>query len=265
MLQQMVSFFVSWFHYPSLPVSSLLISIALGIAFGAVWLACLWPPLKRYWLWVVMAAGALLGLASISFIQIPLQAYAGDLLSRIWSQQVLTNWILLAGVPQILLSGLVQEGAKMLPVVAWWWRSDKKIDPKMGLIIGAFAGAGFGIFEAVWVHNSAFAAGWTWQVVQINGITGLLVFIERFLLVGFHISAAAIVGYGLAKGWGWQSYLIASLLHALINYSIVLSIARVFTGMQVEVYIFALAILIIAAVIWLRWRREPTEEISPVD
>jgi RsiW-degrading membrane proteinase PrsW (M82 family) len=264
MFQEIIAFFVSWFNYPDLPWSLILVGIGLALVFGAIWLTCFWPPLfKRHWLWAVLATGAFLGLAAAAFIQIPLQVLIGDILGKFWSQQVLMQWVLLAGIPQILLSGLVQEGAKMVPMVVWWWRSDRNVDPKMGLIIGAFAGAGLGIFEATWVHNNAFAAGWTWQVVQTSGLVGLVVFLERFFLVAFHISVSALAGYGLAKGWGWQFYLVASGLHGLINYSAVLSFARTLSGLQLEVYIVVLSILITAAALWLRWRRDEMLEYEP--
>jgi len=80
-------------------------------------------------------------------------------LNHFWSQEILLNWILLAGIPSILLSGLVQEGSKLVPVVIWWWRSGRDIDPKLGLAIGAVAGLGLGVFEAVWAHNAIFASG----------------------------------------------------------------------------------------------------------
>ena len=45
--------------------------------------------------------------------------------------------ILLFGIPQILLSGLVQEGAKLVPVVLYWRREGRSLDPKLGLAVGA--------------------------------------------------------------------------------------------------------------------------------
>jgi RsiW-degrading membrane proteinase PrsW (M82 family) len=145
MIDFMVSFFVSFFQNPSA------LGIGLAIVFGAIWLAGYRPPLfKKPWLWAVLVSSAILTLAAASFIQIPLQALTGLALSHFWSQEILERWILLAGIPQILLSGLVQEGSKLVPVVVYWWRSGKNIDPKLGLAIGAVAGAGFGIFEAQW-------------------------------------------------------------------------------------------------------------------
>jgi RsiW-degrading membrane proteinase PrsW (M82 family) len=260
MIEFATDFFLSFFANPSL------LGIGLAIAFGAIWLVGYWPPLfKRHWLWGVMAGSAILALAAASFVQIPLQALTGQLLSYFWSQEVLLKWLLLAGIPQILLSGLVQEGAKLVPIVIYWWRRDKNIAPKLGLAIGAVAGAGFGIYEAVWAHNQIFAAGWTWQAVQAGGFTALLGFWERFFAVAFHVAASALAGYGLAKGWGWQFYLIASFLHALLNYSAVLMQAGLFTAIQLEIYAAVVAVLVTAAALWLRWRKTEEEGIVAID
>ena len=192
---------------------------------------------------------------AVAFIQIPLQLWAGQALHHFWSQEVLISWLLLAGIPGILLSGLVQEGAKLVPVVIYWWREGRSIDPKMGLAIGAVAGLGLGVFEAVWVHNLIFASGWSWELVQTGGVLALAGFWERFFVVAFHIAASAIAGYGLAKGWGWQFYLVASGLHALLNYSAILAQAGVMTTVPLEIYVAVVAGLVTAAALWLRWRK----------
>jgi RsiW-degrading membrane proteinase PrsW (M82 family) len=250
MVDYMVNFFKSFFQYPSAW------GIGLAIAFGAIWLACYRPPLfKKPWLWAVLVSSAFLTLAAVCFIQIPLQVWAGQALGHFWSQEVLLRWILLAGIPQILLSGLVQEGSKLVPVVVYWQRSGKNIDPKLGLAIGAVAGAGFGIFEAQWAHNAIFASGWTWEWVQAGGFMALLGFWERFFAVAAHIAFSALAGYGLAKGWGWQFYLIASVLHGLLNYTVILLQAGLLTAVHVEIYVAVLAVLVTAWALWLRWRK----------
>jgi RsiW-degrading membrane proteinase PrsW (M82 family) len=250
MIDIMVGFFKSFFQNPSAW------GIGLAIAFGAVWLACYRPPLfKRPWLWAVLVSSAFLTLAALSFIQIPLQNWTGLALLHFWSQEVLMRWILLAAIPQILLSGLVQEGSKLVPVVVYWWRSGKNIDPKLGLAIGAVAGAGFGIFEAQWQHNVIFASGWIWQAVQTGGFMALAGFWERFFAVAVHIAFSALAGYGLARGWGWQFYLIAAALHGLVNYNVVLLQAGLFADVHVEIYVAVLAVLATAWALWLRWRK----------
>jgi RsiW-degrading membrane proteinase PrsW (M82 family) len=165
------------------------------------------------------------------------------------------RWLLLAGIPLMLLTGLVQEGAKLVPVVVYWRRSDRNLDPKLGLAIGAVAGAGFAIFEAQYAHNLIFASGWTWAAVQTGGLMALLGFWERFFAVAAHIAFSALAGYGLARGWGWQFYLIASVLHGLLNYSRALLQAGLFTAVQAEIYIAVIAVLVTAWALWLRWRK----------
>ena len=147
MWAQMKAFLESFFIYEGLNWDMMLIAIGLALVFGAVWLCTHWPPLfKKHWLWAVAVVSAFLALLAVTFVQIPLQHYVGVVLNHFWDQGILMDWVLLAGIPSILLSGLVQEGAKMIPIVFWWWRSGMNITPRLGLAIGAIAGAGFGIF-----------------------------------------------------------------------------------------------------------------------
>ncbi len=256
MIDYMVGYFKSFFENPGASGTHLAVAIGLAIAFGAVWLTCYWPQLiKKPWLWAVLVSSAFLTVVAVCFIQTPLQIWTGQALMHFWSQEVLMRWILLAAIPQILLTGLVQEGAKLVPVVVYWWRSGKNIDPKLGLVIGAVAGAGFAIFEAQWAHNQIFASGWTWEAVQTYGFWALAGFWERFFTVAAHIAFSALAGYGLARGWGWRFYLVASVLHGLLNYGAVLWQAELLTDIHVEIYIAVLAVLVTAWALWLRWRR----------
>ena len=268
MLEQMVGFFVSGFIYPNILWASLLLGIGLAIAFGAIWLTGYWPPLfKKHWLWAVLATGAILTWAAVAFIQIPLQLWTGQVLNHFWSQEILIRWLLLAGIPAVLLSGLVQEGSKLVPVVIYWWRKGRNIDPKLGLAIGAVAGAGLGIFEAQWAHNTIFAAGWSWEAVQTGGVVALAGFWERFFAVAFHTAASALAGYGLAKGWGWQFYLLAAFLHAFLNYSVISLQAGLMTIVQLEIFAAVWALLVTGGALWLRWRKSEVvaEGISEVE
>jgi len=250
MLEQITTFFASFFANPSAW------GIGLAIYFGTIWLAPYYPPLcKQARLWVVMVASAFLALAAASFVQIPLQLLAGQAIGSLWSQEYVMSRILLFGIPQILLSGLVQEGAKMVPLVWYWRREGKSLDPKLGMAIGAAAGAAFGIFEAQWAHNTIFASVNVWENLQAGNFMVLLGFSERFFVVAAHTAFSALAGYGLARGRGWQFYLIASGLHALLNYGAVLLMVGVFTTIQLEIYVAVLALSVSAWALWLRWRR----------
>jgi hypothetical protein len=263
MWQQMITFLKSWFIFPTLKPEWLLIAVGLAIVFGAVWLLSHWPPLfKRPWLWAVAVGSAFLALLAVVFVQIPLQKWSGDAIGHFWSLQTITAWLWLASVPGILLSGLVQEGAKMVPMVAWWWRSGRSLDTRLGLGVGAVAGAAFGIFEAFWVHATVLSSGWNWHMVQTTGYQALLPFWERFFTVGAHTAMSALAGYGLARGLGWQFYLIAAGLHSILNYAVILLGIHKLTANQVEIYVAALAVMMTAAVLWLRWK-SPAESIEP--
>ncbi len=260
-VEQMVDFFLSFF------ASSSALGVGLAVIFGAVWLAGYWPPLfKKPWLWAVLAGSAFLTLVAIAFIQFPLQASTWLVLNFFWDQEILVRWLLLAAIPSVLLSGLVQEGAKLVPVVVYWWRKGRNIEPKLGLAIGAMAGVGFGVFEAQWIYNSIFASGWSWETVQTGGIVALAGFWERFFVVAGHIAFSALAGYGLAKGWGWQFYLIASFLHAFVNYGVVFLQSGLMTSLQGDIYTSVWAVLATGGALWLRWRKSAeivVSEVSP--
>jgi RsiW-degrading membrane proteinase PrsW (M82 family) len=256
MLHNMTGFFISAFHFPGLNWTLVLIAVALGLVFGVYWLTAYWPPLfKKPQLWLIGIVAAALTWTAIAFVQIPLQLFTGQALAYFWDQQTLLKWLLLAGIPQILLSGLVQEGSKLVPVVFLWWRNNRNISPVLGLTAGAVAGAGFGAFEAVWIHNSILASGWTLDTAAAQGFPALLGFWERFFSVGFHIAVSALAGYGLAIGMGWQFYLIASFLHGVLNYAVVLLQAEVFNVIQVEIYVALFTLVLTAVMLCLRWHR----------
>ncbi len=254
----MIKFFISGFVYPGILWNQLLIGIGLGIVFGAIWYATYWTPiLGKPWPWAVLISSIILSWAAVAFVQIPLQALTGQVLNFFWSEEVLMRWLLIFGIPQILLSGLVQEGSKLVPVVVYWLRKGKNIDPKLGLVIGAVAGLGFGAFEAVWVHNLAFISGWSWETAETTGLmVALIPFWERFFVIAFHTASSAIAGWGLAKGWGWQFYLIASFTHGVINYSAVIFQVGAINQVQLSIYAAVWALIVTAVALWLRWKKQ---------
>jgi RsiW-degrading membrane proteinase PrsW (M82 family) len=254
MLELAVNFFLSGFVYPGVLWHQVLISIGLALAFGAVWFAAYWTPvLWKPWAWAVLAGSAFLTWTAVAFIQIPLQQVAGNFLFEQLGTETYQNLVLLVGIPGILLTGLVQEGSKLVPVVVCWWRRGRKLYPRFGLVIGAVAGLGLGLLEAVWAHNSVFISGWGWGTVQSSGLIALAPFWERFFTIAAHIAFSAIAGWGLAKGWGWQFYLIAAVLHAFLNYSVVLLYAGYFTATALEIQLAVIAAVVTAAALWLRW------------
>jgi RsiW-degrading membrane proteinase PrsW (M82 family) len=243
-IDYVVGYFVRFFQDPSAR------EIGLAIAFGAVWLACYRPPLfKKPWLWAVLVSSAFLTLVAVCFIQRPLNFW----IIGARCHEVLNHLIIWAGRP--LLGGLIQEGSKMVPVVVYWRRSGKNIDPKLGLAIGAAAGAGFGILQAQlsWIGWDATRA---WRFFRFETIYG---FWHTFFSVAAQIAFSALAGYGLVRGRGWQFYLIASALHGLLNLAQLLFPDLLAwwppSSLGACVYTAVLATLVTAWALWLRWRK----------
>jgi len=245
-------YFISFFQNANL------IGILLAILFGVFWLIFYKPPfLKNDWLWIILITSAVITLLATAFIQLPLQIAVGKFFYANWAEEQLMKGILFTSLPTILIGCLIQEGAKLLPVIAYWWHKNKKIVPNFGLIIGAVAGAGFGVFEAQAMHNALFAMGWTWDAVGTLGFNALLPFIERFFFVAFSIAMTALAGYGLAKDMGWQFYLIVSGVHGLINYLTVLMQIRLLSIEITETIIALIAIGAVIVSLWLLKRKDP--------
>jgi hypothetical protein len=266
MWQEMMEFLKSFFLFPTVKIEWVLVAAAMAILLGAIWVYAHWPPLfKKHWLWAAAVFSAFFTLLSITFVQIPLQYWANTAILKLFDMKTIYGWLLLIGIPGILISGLVQEGAKMIPAVVYWWRSGCKITPRTGMAIGAIAGAAFGIFEAFWVFSQMFGAGWTFGAIRTDGFTGSAGLVERFFAIGFHAAAGALTGYGLSKGKGWQFYLIASVLHGLLNYVSVLAQKGYFTLGPVEIWV---AVVAIGTSIWalmLRWGKwtDPDLMVEP--
>ena len=252
----MVSCFIySFFH------NSSAWRIGLAITFGAVWLACYWPPLfKKPWLWAVLVGSAFFTLAAICLIQNPLVNLFYGETTLLWlsGHEVIRRLIFLAGIP--ILKGLIQEGAKLLPVVVWWRRSSKNLDPKLGLAIGAVAGAGFAILGAHGELNYIFVSGWNPYYMQFDVVNG---FWGIFFTVAGQVALSALAGYGLARGWGWQFYLIASGLHGLLFMArsglfpvyATMSVPYFEYSLEASVYTAVLAVAVTTWALWLRWRK----------
>jgi RsiW-degrading membrane proteinase PrsW (M82 family) len=88
------------------------------------------------------------------------------------------------------------------------------------------------------------------------------------MTVAFHTSVSALAGYGLARGWGWQFYLLAAFLHSLLNYNTLFAQGGFVTPLVVQVFITLWAVLVTGGVLWLRWSQygrqtEAEVEIEP--
>ena len=244
----------TWFSYPDVTSLQMLVAVGLAVGFGAVWLAAHWPPLSRQrGLWVIGIASAFLTMGAFAFVRTPLQFYYDRLVNHFMTRAAIGDWLMLLGIPSIIISGLVLEGAKMVPMVIFWSKRDFRITPAMGLAIGAVAGAGFGIFDAFQTFGTVFSNGWTTAAFG-QGFAGIIDFWLRFFSIGFQMAASAMVGYGLARGRGWQYWLVASGFHALFLYGAYFYAKGYFGLPALGVYVAFVAVILTAVVLIVRYR-----------
>ena len=259
-LEQLLSIYQSFFSYPDIAGSSLALGIILAIIFGLIWLACYKPPyrniIKKHWLWIVLIISPFFTLAAFTFIQVPLQSRWGFEAIQTWGDETLKSLLLISIIPAAVISGLVVEGAKMVPAVIYWFANHRKISLKTGLLIGAAAGAGFGVLETQHVFNTVFIQGWDIDIIQSYGLFAYIsLFWERFFITALHVAVCALAGYGLAKGKGWQFYLLASILHAIMEYILIIIKAQIIEFEGGEVLIALWAAIITAAALWIRFTK----------
>jgi RsiW-degrading membrane proteinase PrsW (M82 family) len=252
MIQQMAYFFIYFFSSPSV------LGWSLAVIFTAIWLACYRPPLfSKPWLWAVFFAGAILAPVAIVITSFPIGYGISKLLNYFWSQETVQNWGWLLSIPSIFIFGLVWEGAKLLPVCVYWWRKNRKIEPKLGLQIGAVAGAGFGWLLAQWTLNYYIMnSNWSWQLVQTEGFPAISGFWESFFILGLNVASTALAGWGVAKGWGWKFYLLAGFIYLVTNYNTVLVSLGLVSATQAQFLIATWALIVVGVTLWLRERKE---------
>ena len=244
-----------WYVYQHVTALQLLVAVALAVAFGALWLTAHWPPIfKHPWFWVLGVGSAFFTMGVYAFIHTPLQFYYSKLVHHFLDSKTVVDWIMLLGIPSVIISGLVEEGAKMVPMVLYWRKQHRRITPAMGLAIGAVVGAGFGIFDAFQIFASQFGSGWTTAALG-SGFNGIAGFWIRFFTIGLHMALSAMVGYGLARGKGWQYFLVASGFHAVFLYGNYFYQQGYFGVVQLGVFVACVSIVMTAIVLVVRYRQ----------
>jgi len=255
-IQQVLGFFSYFFANPSV------LGWGLAVIFTAIWLACYRPPLlSKPWLWVVLVVGAILAPVAMVITFFLVGPGIFKLYSLLWSPEVIQQFAWLVSIPSIFIVGLVWEGAKLVPVGVYWWRKNRKIEPKLGLLIGAVAGAGFGLLQAQWTINYFIReTNWNWQLAQIEGFPAMIGFWESFFILGLNVASTALAGWGVAKGWGWKFYLLAGFVYLVTNYNIVLASYELVSATQAQFLIATWALIVVGVTLWLR---EKKSEVSP--
>jgi hypothetical protein len=233
--------------------------IGIALIMGAIWLAIFRMRLgKQPRLWILLSVGALLFGPTIGLLQFPLQSLSMQALFHFWGAEIWQERLLVSEIPAMLITGFVQEGMKLMPVLIYRKRRQPLPDHE-ALLAGAAVGAGFGIFEAAWLLNQVFTTGFSLPAFQFRGWQAPFTIIERLFIVGFHTSTTALAAYFLNKGKGSQVYLLVAFFHSVLNYGAILSAAGLLTMVQTEIYITVLCAIMIGAALWLRWHERPAE------
>jgi hypothetical protein len=253
---QMLDSFKSFFTVPDISAGLIIIGLAIALVFAAIWIAAYYPTiLKEAWLWIILVAGFIFTAFFTAFLQIPLQYASTKICDLFLSHQNMRVYVLIASIPAMIIAAIIQVGSRLLPVVIYWLFNKRTMELNTALWFGVFAGAGVGIVEAFQVHSQLFMYGWNLSLIQSNGIIVIIPFIERFLIMGFHISAIAIAAYGLAKGKWWQYSLIVAALYFILNYITVLMGTQILPALYAELILFVISILTAAGALWLRWHK----------
>ncbi len=136
-----------------------------------------------------------------------------DLRQLEWlANQVLSNPVIVALLIS-LVAGVTPLLEELLKPLALWLYAGDRLSPAQGFVGGALCGAAFGL----WENLSALAGA--------GGGGGALILVARVGSLLLHITATAILGWGLASFWGQRrylgrligAYLLAVGLHAFWN------------------------------------------------
>ncbi|MCR4401393.1 MAG: hypothetical protein NUW12_01225 [Firmicutes bacterium] len=187
------------------------------------------------------ALGAALFAPSIAEVQVPLQSLA----TRWAMANLATANTVVLYTPAILLTGIVQEPAKLLAagLGVWAVRSGKRAAAPM---LGAIAGAGYGGMEAAVILSYALA-------VAPSGSFPWLAAVERASAVVFHLSLPGIVMFWWTRGAarGLVSLLGAVLAHIALDFLPVLFAAGMVGLAFVETVVGMISLALLAYLVCL--------------
>ena len=251
MFSQIFTQLTIYFRYVTLSGSG------LALLFALLWLLLYRPPFfKQPRLWLVMLGGALAGVLAVSIIQTPLSI----LINKLWHEDAGAGRLLLVGLLSVVTIGLVQEGAKLLPLLVLRKQLGGQLDEQQGLSAGAVSGFGYGFLETFYVMNFLFASGWNWDVLANEYPALVLTGVERVCMLGLNMGLSALVGWGLARGKGLRFYLLAAALHAFVAF-----ISFLMANLSFPVVITELALMVIIIVLTVVMLSMRGEHLTKVD
>jgi hypothetical protein len=204
----------------------------------AIWLIFLGrDAYKAGWAYLLFAIGGAL-YPVIYLAQIPLQEFYGRhvLMPALQSGSSL----MIMGLPPALLTGLVQESLKLLPLYLFWiWKKPKVL---VLISLGAFIGAGFGFVEAGHMTGAIFQ----------NRLMASLSLGERVFTILFHIVMGTLMGYGLVRRQALKFWLAAVAFHTFGNYLVVFVQTKDVTIKNLEIILALYDILLLTGMVYIQ-------------
>nr|MBN2277011.1 PrsW family intramembrane metalloprotease [candidate division Zixibacteria bacterium] len=211
-----------------------LVCLAVGLVFAI-------PFLRKYFrqpeLYLILILGGFL-FPLINQIQLPLQRWFAEnyMIPGIKSGGSIYYY----GLYSALISGLVQETLKLIPVALFFmWRHPGR---NLTIALGVFCGLGFGIHEAASLSGAAYQSG-------ALSIFSMAMF--RYLMtILFHAVTGGAFGYALHRGWikviiVWLALVV---IHAFINYLFIFVQKAVFDVTILEILTILIYLLLLLAV-----------------
>ncbi len=217
------------------------VAVLLSVALFA------WRNYRSGKVWLGLLAGAV-SFIVIPWTQTPLQMtlFESLLLPRVSAGGSPWVWSLFPA----FAGGLIQEALRALVVILLF----RRLTPSRGsrVPIAAFAGAGFGFIEAIWMTVAApDAALYSFQLL------------ERGFMILYHTAAGAALGWALLRGVHHERWIITALALVLVNG--LLRYLPVFVqenAISLEVMYFVIPLVVLAltmVTLLLLKRPEPVE------
>jgi len=184
-----------------------LVYLILGIIFSS---AFIWRYHKKPLIYIALILGGVV-FPVLSVTQFPLQKWYS--LTYLIPHVQGGGSLYLYGIVLPLLSGLIQETLKLIPIaLIFFWRRPKQL---YSVAVGLFCGLGFGLYEACSLTGADYQTGM--MTIFSWGVLG-----QIFSII-FHMTSGAAMGYGLNRGFGYLTriWIVVVLVHTLSKYLLV--------------------------------------------
>jgi RsiW-degrading membrane proteinase PrsW (M82 family) len=212
--------------------------------FAAVWfLALAYRDFKRIDIAVMIVGGGVLFWLSLKLLEFLQTTYFGFVLDP-RSTSTSFSMVLLGSA---LLFAVIEELTKFVCVFGRSLMSQSH-KVRLGIALGAAAGAGFALMQA----------GHMMQFTSTGGLVATSDLVQKFFAIGLNTATGAMIGFLIASRWMWAFYLIPVGLKMLFNWLAFFVQKGTMRPASYTVLTFVLTVVLLGA-LFLMYRREMTE------